>query len=99
GYLSLAVVFAIVCCFLAIWQWNRREEALTAIDRLETNYDRTPTAVTDALPDLSAFDPDQQWTPVLLEGEYLPEEQLLLRGRWRSGAVGFDVIAPFRTTD
>ena len=99
GYLSLAVVFAIVCCFLAIWQWNRREEALTAIDRLESNYDRAPAAVTDALPDPGAFDPDQQWTPVLLEGEYLPDEQLLLRGRWRSGQVGFDVIAPFRTAD
>jgi cytochrome oxidase assembly protein ShyY1 len=99
GYLSLAVVFAIVCCFLAIWQWNRREEALTAIDRLESNYDRAPVAVTDALPDPGAFDADQQWTPVRLEGEYLTHDQLLLRGRWRNGQVGFDVIAPFRTSD
>ncbi|WP_206446695.1 SURF1 family cytochrome oxidase biogenesis protein [Agrococcus sp. KRD186] len=99
GYISVAVVFAIVCCALAIWQWNRRDEALTAIDRLETNYDRTPAAVADALPELGAFDPDLQWTPVLLEGEYLPDEQLLLRGRWRGGEVGFEVIAPFRTVD
>lgn len=99
GYISLAVVFAIVCCLLGVWQWNRREEALTAIDRLETNYDRTPMALAEALPEPDGFDPDRQWTPVLLEGEYLPDEQLLLRGRWHLGQVGFDVIAPFRTTD
>lgn len=97
GYLALAVVFAVVCCLLGTWQWNRREDALTAIDRLETNYDLPPAPVAEVLPDPGAFDPDLQWTPVLLEGEYLLGEQLLLRGRWRGGQVGFDVIAPFRT--
>jgi cytochrome oxidase assembly protein ShyY1 len=99
GYLAAAVVFAIVCCALGVWQWNRREEALAAIDRLASNYDREPVAVTDALPALDAYDADQQWTPVRLEGEYLLDEQLLLRGRWQGGQVGFDVIAPFRTEE
>ncbi|MGY3128931.1 cytochrome oxidase assembly protein ShyY1 [Agrococcus sp. UYP33] len=99
GYLAMAVVFAIVCCALGVWQWQRREQALAAIDRLESNYDRAPAAVADVLPALDAFDIDQQWTPVVVEGEYLVEEQLLLRGRWRDGEVGFDVITPFRTTD
>ncbi|WP_306233356.1 SURF1 family protein [Agrococcus beijingensis] len=99
GYIALATVVAVVCCLIGVWQWNRREEAIAAIERLETNYDRTPVAVTDALPDPGAFDADQQWTPVVLEGEYLLDEQLLLRGRWRGGEIGFDVIAPFRTDD
>lgn len=99
GYLALTVAFALVCCFLGWWQWDRREQALAAIDRLESNYDRAPVAVTDALPALDAFDVDQQWTPVVLEGEYLVQDELLLRGRWRDGQVGFDVITPFRTLD
>ena len=99
GYIALAVVFAIVCCLLGVWQWNRREEALEALDRLASNYDREPVPVTDALPTLDAYDPDQQWTPVRLEGEYLLDEQLLLRGRWQAGQVGFDVVTPFRTVD
>lgn len=99
GYLALAIAFALVCCVLGWWQWDRREQALAAIDRLESNYDRAPTAVTDALPALDAFDVDQQWTPVVLEGEYLADEELLLRGRWRDGEVGFDVVTPFRTLD
>ena len=99
GYIALATAFAIACCLFGAWQWNRREEALAAIERLESNYDRAPAPVADALPDPGAFDPDQQWTPVVLEGEYLVEEQLLLRGRWRTGDVGFDVIAPFRSAD
>ncbi len=99
GYLALATAFAVACSAFGVWQWNRREEALAAIERLESNYDRQPVPVADALPEPGAFDPDRQWTPVLLEGEYLTEEQLLLRGRWRGGQVGFDVITPFRTAD
>ncbi|MCR8669682.1 SURF1 family protein [Agrococcus sp. HG114] len=99
GYLALATAFALACCLFGVWQWNRREEALAAIERLEANYDRVPVAVTDALPDPGGFEPDLQWTPVVLEGEYLLDEQLLLRGRWRDGRVGFDVVAPFRTSD
>lgn len=99
GYLALATAFAIACSAFGLWQWDRREQARAAIDRLESNYDREPVPVADALPDPGGFDPDQQWTPVLLEGEYLLDQQLLLRGRWRAGQVGFDVIAPFRTHD
>lgn len=99
GYVALATIFAIACCLFGVWQWNRREEALAAIERLESNYDRSPVAVTEAIPDPATFDPARQWTPVVLEGEYLLDEQLLLRGRWRGGQVGFDVIAPFRTLE
>lgn len=99
GYLALTVAFAVVCCLLGAWQWARREEALGAIDRLESNWDRTPVAVTDALPTLDAYEQSQQWTPVALEGEYLLDEQLLLRGRWRDGVVGFEVLAPLRLAD
>ncbi|WP_072313519.1 SURF1 family cytochrome oxidase biogenesis protein [Agrococcus sp. Marseille-P2731] len=98
GYLALALVFAVVCCLLGMWQWDRRETALTAIDRLESNYDRDAAPLEAVLPEPSAFDPDQQWTPVELEGEYVTDAQLLLRGRWRGGDVGFDVVVPFRTT-
>lgn len=99
GYIALAVVFAVACSLLGIWQWNRRAEALSAIERLETNYDLPPAPVEEVLPEPGAFDLEQQWTPVLLEGEYLLDEQLLLRGRWRGGQVGYDVVTPFQTVD
>lgn len=99
GYLGVAVVFAVVCCALGAWQWHRREEALAAIARLDANWDRTPVALAEALPELDAYQADQQWTPVAVEGEYLVDESLLLRGRVRGGDVGFDVVVPFRTTE
>ncbi|WP_413320040.1 SURF1 family protein [Agrococcus sp. 1P02AA] len=99
GSIALAVVFAVVCCLLGMWQWDRRETALTAIDRLEANYDREAAPLEQVLPEPGAFDPDQQWTPVELEGEYLVDAQLLLRGRWRGSDVGFNVVVPFRTAD
>lgn len=99
GYLALVVVFAVVCCCLGVWQWHRREEALAAIDRLESNYDRTPVALDDALPSTDDYDVEQQWTPVEITGRYLVEEQVLLRGRVRDTAVGFDVVVPFLADD
>ena len=34
GYFAVAIVFALACSAFGIWQWNRRVEALAAIDRL-----------------------------------------------------------------
>lgn len=97
GILALTVVFAIACCSLGAWQWMRREEALAAIDRLESNYDRTPQALADVLEFPTSYEVDEQWTPVTVSGRYLVDETLLLRGRVRDGEVGFQVIVPFQT--
>lgn len=99
GFLAIAVVFAILCTLFGVWQWNRREEALAAIARLEANWSATPVPLAEALPHTDDYTIAQQWLPVVVEGEYLADEQLLLRARVRDGEVGFNVITPFLTTD
>ena len=99
GYLALVVVFAIGCSLLAMWQLARRDEARAEIDRVETNWESTPRPIADVLPGLDAFDPDQKWIPVVLNGEYLSDEQVLARGRPRDGNPGFEVLVPFRLDD
>jgi cytochrome oxidase assembly protein ShyY1 len=99
GYLALVVVFAIGCSLLAMWQLARRDEARAEIDRVETNWESTPRPVADVLPQLDSFDPDQKWIPVILNGEYLTDEQVLARGRPRDGNPGFEVLVPFRLDD
>lgn len=99
GYLALVVVFATVCVALGSWQWNRREEALAAIARLDANYDERAVPLDDELPALDDFAIAQQWTVVEATGEYLEEETLLWRGRVRDTQVGFEVLVPFRTTE
>jgi cytochrome oxidase assembly protein ShyY1 len=99
GYLALAVVFAIVCSMLGMWQFQRRAEARVAIDLVEANYDREPTPVDEVLPTLEAYEPSQEWTPVLLRGEYLIDEQMLVRNRPFNGQPGFEVLTPFQLDD
>jgi cytochrome oxidase assembly protein ShyY1 len=99
GYFAVTVVFAVICSLLGVWQWNRREEAVAAIERIENNYDAAPVSLDEALPDRDSFRPDDEWQPVAVSGEYLLDEQLLVRARPRSGQPGFEVIVPLRLDD
>lgn len=99
GYLALTIVFAIACGLLSWWQWARREETVAEIERIEANYDAPPAAIGELLPALDAFDADAEWHPVELTGEYLVEEQLLVRNRPRNSVPGFEVLVPLRLAD
>lgn len=99
GYFAVTVVFAIVCSLLGVWQWNRREEAVAAIERIESNYDALPVSLDEALPDRDAFRVDEEWQPVAVSGEYLIDEQLLVRARPRAGQPGFEVLVPLVLDD
>ena len=99
AYLALTVVFALACGLLSWWQWARRAEAVDEIQRVEQNYDATPRPVDEVLPELDSWRADDEWTPVLLQGEYLVDEQLLVRNRVRGGKPGFVVLVPLRLED
>jgi cytochrome oxidase assembly protein ShyY1 len=99
GYLALAVAFAIACVALANWQLARRAEATARIQLVEANWSAAPVPLSDALPQLDAFDRSFEWHPVELRGQYLADEQLLARGRPFNGNPGFEVLVPFRLAD
>ncbi|MDO9395228.1 MAG: SURF1 family protein [Herbiconiux sp.] len=95
GYLALVVVFAIVCVMLAMWQLARRDEAVAEINRVALNYDASPTPLGEVLPALDSYDEADEWRTVSMTGEYLVDDQLLVRNRPLGGDVGFDVLVPF----
>ncbi|WP_448810067.1 SURF1 family cytochrome oxidase biogenesis protein [Agromyces bauzanensis] len=95
GYLVLVVLFAIACSALGTWQLNRRAEALAEVARIDANYDSDAVPVAEALPDPDAFDVDQRWLVVALSGEYLADEEIVVRNRPFGGSSGFEVITPF----
>ncbi|MDH6180911.1 cytochrome oxidase assembly protein ShyY1 [Microbacteriaceae bacterium SG_E_30_P1] len=99
GYLALVVAFAIACVLLSQWQLARRDEARAAMDLVENNWDSAPVPLDDALPTLESFDADDQWIPVRVEGRYLDDEQVLVRGRPMNGAPGFAVLVPLLLDD
>ena len=99
GYLALTVAFAVVASLFGMWQWDRRGQAVAAIEMVDSNYDRAPVPVTSVLGSESLNADTLEWIPVSLSGRYIPEEQVLVRTRPRSGSVGFEVLIPFVTED
>ncbi len=99
GYLAVTIVFAIACGLLSWWQWSRRVDAVDEITKIEANYDAPPAALDDLLPALDAAADAVEWRPVAMRGEYLVDEQVLVRNRPRNSAAGFEVLVPFRLAD
>lgn len=97
GYLALTVVFAIVASLFGMWQWDRRTQAVAAMDILDSHWDMAPEPLWEVVG--SGFADSQEWIPVVVTGEYLPEDQFLVRTRPRGGLVGFEVLVPLRTED
>lgn len=99
AYIAVAVVFAIGCAFLSNWQFTRNEERAGQIALVEANYDRDPVPLAEVLPPDGELEASREWTPVVLTGEYLPREQLLVRNRPHGGTAAFEVLVPFRLDD
>lgn len=95
-YVLIAVAFAIGCAFLSQWQFDRNEERARQIALVEQNYDATPESAASLLGDGSQLDPGDEWQPVRLRGEYLAEDQVLVRNRPHGGTSAFEVLVPFR---
>lgn len=99
GYLALVIVFAVACGLLSWWQWARRAEVVAEIAKIETNYDAPPAQLGALLATLDDVDDSVEWRPVEVTGEYLVDEQLLVRNRPRDSSAGFEVLVPFQLTD
>ncbi len=99
GYVAFAVVFAVACGFLANWQFTRNADREEQLRLVAENYDAPPVPLADVVAPGSAFTPTDQWRPVTLSGEYLTDQQLLVRNRPHGGTSAFEVLVPFRTDD
>jgi cytochrome oxidase assembly protein ShyY1 len=98
-YLVLAIVFALVCVGLCLWQLDRRNTALEELARIDNNYSADPVPLDRALPELDSFDLDQKWMPVTMTGTYLSADQLLVRNRPYNSGPGFEVLTPLLLAD
>lgn len=96
GYLALTITFSIVASFFGIWQWDRREQAVSAIAKVDANYDQLPVPVSRFLGNNEGFSVDDEWLPVTFAGTYRSEDQVLVRTRPRAGQVGFEILVPLQ---
>jgi cytochrome oxidase assembly protein ShyY1 len=98
-YVLVAIGFAVACAFLSNWQFDRNESRTAQIALVERNYDAAAVPFASLVGPDGRLDPDDEWHPVTLRGEYLADEQLLVRNRPHGGTSAFEVIVPFQDED
>lgn len=98
-YVLIAIAFAVACAFLSNWQFDRNESRAEQLSLVARNYDAPPVALAEAIGADGALNADDEWRPVVLQGEYLPQEQVLVRNRPHGGTSAFEVLVPFRDVD
>lgn len=97
--LALVAVFAVGCGLLSWWQFSRREETAQANALIAQNIAAAPAPLDQVLASRTAYRPDQRWRTVIVEGVYLPQDQLLVRNRVLDDDPGFEVLTPMRLDD
>jgi cytochrome oxidase assembly protein ShyY1 len=98
-YLLIAIAFAVACVFLSNWQFDRNESRAAELALVEQNYDAPAVPLDDLIGADGALNPGDEWHPVVLSGEYLAGEQVLVRNRPHGGTSAFEVLVPFRAAD
>ena len=98
-WLSLVVLFAIATTLLSWWQFARREERVEKITQVVENYESEPIQLSEvSWIEVGNGLRADEWRPLILEGNYIPEQSVLVRNRPLSGSPGFLQLVPFRTT-
>ena len=99
SYIAVAIVFAVACGFLSNWQFTRNADRAQQLALVARNYDAEPVALETIIAPGTVLGAADEWRPVTLEGEYLADQQLLVRNRPHGGTAAFEVLVPFRLAD
>ena len=99
SYIAVAIVFAVACGFLSNWQFTRNAGRAEQLALVARNYDAEPVALETIIAPGTVLGAADEWRPVTLEGEYLADQQLLVRNRPHGGTAAFEVLVPFRLAD
>lgn len=95
AWFLFASLFATACVGLAGWQFDRRDQAVSKIQRMVDNYEKSAISFDSVsnltLEEVTLF----EWTPVELTGKYLTSQETLVRNRPIAGQPGFIQLVPF----
>ena len=89
------VVFSVACVYLSSWQFDRRQEALDAMQQVAQNYDAEIVDL-KSIAEIETFIAKDEWRQVSFAGKYLVEDGVLVRNRPLNGQAGFLQVVPFQ---
>lgn len=97
----LILTVAVAFVALGLWQLDRHRDLQARNDLLERRLAADPAPYRELVPRLDPDAPegaadDPRFRPVILEGTFVPEDEVLLRGRTLDGRPGYHVVTPLR---
>ncbi|NYE94212.1 cytochrome oxidase assembly protein ShyY1 [Psychromicrobium silvestre] len=98
-YLLVAIIFAIACLGLGLWQLSRKAEVDAAENKVTNNYSASPLSYDQAAAQFGSLDPAKEWTPVSLTGVYDLSGQRVVRNRPLNGQPGYEVVIPLKLSN
>lgn len=95
----LAVAFAYLAfTVLAPWQLGKNEAVQARNDHLREAFETEPAPIGEVFHN-GTIAPGDEWRRVILQGEYLPDKEVVLRNRPVEQSPAVQVLTVFRTTD
>lgn len=99
GWIALTIFVIIFSYYsftlLAPWQLNKDEAIVERNEQIQQAYDEDPVMVENIIGPGDPITADEEWTRVILEGEFLADEDVLLRLRPVEDANAYQVLTPF----
>ncbi len=99
----LVVTMVVVMVNLGLWQLRRLDERRTMNATIEARGDQMPLDIAQLLPEGPAASGSEAEAvahrPVILEGRYLTDDEVLVRNRSLGGAPGYWVLTPLVLSD
>lgn len=98
GFHTLVAVGVVVMTFLGFWQLSRLEDRRAFNDTVISRTEQPPRDLVSVLRS-AVVGADLEWTPVVLEGRWLPDHQVLVINRSQGGVAGRNVVTPVQLAD
>lgn len=96
------LLFVIVFSYLAFtvlapWQLGKDDDIVERNEHITAAYEKDPVPADEILGDNGAIDGGEEWSRVILRGQYLPDDEVLVRLRPVASGPSYQSLVPFRT--
>ena len=96
GVLAIIAFSYFSFTFLAPWQLSRDGAIVERNDQIEAAFEVEPVPAEEVFDAQGSIEPEEEWARVILEGHYLPEDEVLMRNRPVDSSPAFHALTPFQ---
>ena len=96
GVLAIIAFSYFSFTFLAPWQLSRDGAIVERNDQIEAAFEVEPVPAEEVFDAQGSIEPEEEWARVILEGHYLPEDEVLMRNRPVDSSLAFHALTPFQ---